>query len=82
MDYFKKKKIKAFIKENKAKLIGTGIFLGVGATALIIGMYMSGWSFVKWINSGFGMTTLICIVLGLFVLIMWWLFVKNLKSTD
>lgn len=82
MDYFKKKKIKAFFKNNKGKLISTGVFLSAGLIAIIIGMYMSGWSFLKWIKTGYGLTTLICVVLGLFIITMLWLFWKNIKSVD
>ena len=82
MDYFKKKKIRDYLKRNKGLLIGSGAFLLVGATALIVGMYVSGWDFLKWIKTGYGLTTLIFIIAGAFVLTMLFLLKKNIDTTD
>ena len=82
MDYFKKKKIREKWNKYKGGIIGTGAFLLVGGIAILIGMYANGWNFIKWIKTGYGLTTLICVILGAFGLTMFWLWLVNLRTTD
>ena len=65
MDYFKKKKIQKWFRTHWRALVWGGAFLTVGAVALIIGMSMCGWDFVKWIKSVYGLTTMISLIVGI-----------------
>lgn len=60
-----KYKFKKFIKEKKGFVIGIGSFLLVGLIALFIGLGMSGWSLVKWLQSPYATTFFIMLACGL-----------------
>ena len=59
-----KKKIKTLFKKRLGWLIGSGVFLIVGIVLLFVGFSITGWDFVKWLNSPYATTTIILLVLG------------------
>lgn len=59
-----KKKIKALFKKRLGWLIGSGVFLIAGIVLLFVGFSITGWDFVKWLNSPYATTTIILLVLG------------------
>lgn len=59
-----KKKIKALLKKRLGWLIGSGVFLIAGIVLLFVGFSITGWDFVKWLNSPYATTTIILLVLG------------------
>lgn len=60
-----KKKIKTFFKKRLGWIIGSGVFLIAGIVLLFVGFSITGWDFVKWINSPYATTTIILLILGL-----------------
>lgn len=60
-----KKKIKTFFKKKLGWIIGSGVFLIAGIVLLFVGFSITGWDFVKWINSPYATTTLILLILGI-----------------
>lgn len=70
MDYSRKNKIKKFFKERYKFIIGSGIFLTIGATVALVGFQIAGWSIVEWLKSPFATTTIIFLVVGGFLLLM------------
>jgi uncharacterized membrane protein len=59
-----KKKIKTFFKKKLGWIIGSGVFLIAGIVLLFVGFSITGWDFVKWLNSPYATTTIILLVLG------------------
>ena len=59
-----KKKIKTFFKKKLGWIIGSGIFLVLGIVVFFVGLSVTGWDFVKWINGPYATTTIILLVLG------------------
>lgn len=59
-----KKKIKTLLKKRLGWLIGSGVFLIAGIVLLFVGFSITGWDFVKWLNSPYATTTIILLVLG------------------
>lgn len=81
MDYYKKRKIKETLKKYKAVIIGTSAFALTGLIVMLVGFGISGWSFVKWWNKGYGPTCVIMFVLGAFGAgFLWYVFAKLLKE--
>lgn len=60
-----KKRIKTFFKKKLGWIIGSGVFLVLGIVVFFIGLSVTGWDFVKWINSPYATTTLILLILGI-----------------
>lgn len=77
MNYEKKRKIKKWFKARWKFLLGSGIFLTVGAVVMLVGFSMTGWSLIKWLQSPFATTTIICVLGGAFLLSMAFLIKKN-----
>lgn len=59
-----KKKIKTLFKKRLGWLIGSGVFLIAGIVLLFVGFSITGWDFMKWLNSPYATTTIILLVLG------------------
>lgn len=68
MKYETKRKIKKFFKERWKFLLGSGIFLSIGLTVMLVGFSVTGWSIIKWLQSPFCTTTIICMLAGAFLL--------------
>ena len=81
MKYETKRKIKHFFKERLKWLVGSGIFLAIGLTVMLIGFQMSGWSIIAWLKSPWAVTSLIFIVTGSFLLLMAFLIKKQMEIT-
>lgn len=77
MNYEKKRKIKKWFKARWKFLLGSGIFLTVGAVVMLVGFSMTGWSLIKWLQSPFATTTIIFVIGGVFLLSMAFLIKKN-----
>ena len=60
-----KKKLKEQIKKKLPWIIGSGIFLVGGIVLLFVGFSLTGWNFVKWLESPYATTTIILLILGL-----------------
>ena len=60
-----KKKIKTFFKKKLGWIIGSGVFLVLGIVVFFVGLSVTGWDFVKWINGPYATTTLILLILGI-----------------
>lgn len=60
-----KKKLKEQVKKKLPWIIGSGVFLIAGIVLLFVGFSLTGWNFVKWLNSPYATTTIILLVLGL-----------------
>lgn len=59
-----KKKIKTLFKKKLGWIIGSGLFLIAGIVLLFVGFSITGWDFVKWLDSPYATTTIILLVLG------------------
>ena len=70
MNYNTKRKIKTWFKEKWKWLLGSGIFLTIGLIVMFVGFSMTGWSFIKWLQSPFAVTTIIFILGGAFLLVL------------
>ena len=70
MKFDTKRKIKKWFKEKWKWVLGSGIFLTAGLVVMLIGFSMSGWSFIKWLQSPFCTTTIVCVLIGAFLLIL------------
>ena len=79
MDYNTKRKIKQFFKEKWKWLVSSAAFLTAGLVIMLIGMKVSGWSIIKWLQSPFATTSIIFIVGGVFLLVMAFLIKKQLE---
>jgi len=60
-----KKKLKEQVKKKLPWIIGSGVFLISGIALLFVGFSLTGWNFVKWLNSPYATTTIVLLVLGL-----------------
>ena len=70
--------MKDFIKKRWGWVLGTGAFLAIGLTTLLIGFSMTGWSIVDWLQSPYAVTFFIIIGIGLITIL---LIVVSLKRT-
>ena len=83
MDYYKKQNVKKNVKNHLGVIIGTGVFAIVGATVFLIGCYISGWDFLKWLQSPWAERFFIMLgfgVIGILVLIYVDKLVKNSRK--
>lgn len=60
-----KKKFKEQLKKKLPWIIGSGLFLIAGIVLLFVGFSITGWNFIKWLESPYATTTIILLVLGL-----------------
>lgn len=67
MNFNTKRKIKKFFKEKWKFLLGSGIFLTIGLVVMLVGFSVTGWSLIKWLRSPFATTTIIFVIIGLFL---------------
>lgn len=65
----KKHKLKEAFKKKKAWILTTGIFLLVGIIAVIIGLVISGFDLIRWLQSPYAVTLYIFLALGVFGII-------------
>ena len=79
MKYETKRTIKKWFKEKWKWLLGSGIFLTIGLVVMLVGMQISGWSIIKWLQSPWAVTTFIFLVGGAFLLIMAFLIKKQVE---
>ncbi len=61
----KKNKLKESLKKKKAWLMTTGGFLLVGIIALIVGMVITGFDLIRWLQSPQAVTVYIFLTLGI-----------------
>lgn len=69
MDYTKKRKLKQKLKDKKAVIISTALFLGLGAILLLVGFALTGWSIVDWLRSPYATTFFILAAIGIYLII-------------
>ena len=69
MKFETKKKIKNWWKEKKGVVIGTTLFLGIGAAFLLIGFALTGWSIIDWLKSPYATTFFILAAIGIYLMI-------------
>ena len=69
MNYYTKRKLKNWFKEKWKILLGSGIFLSIGLTVMLIGFSVTGWSLIKWLKSPFATTTFIFVIGGILLFI-------------
>lgn len=81
MEYEKKRKLKLWFKARWKFLVGTGSFLLAGLIVMLVGMQVSGWSIIKWLQSRWCVMTIVCVVLGAFVFAMMFVMKKNADLT-
>ena len=79
MKYETKKKIKKFFKAKWKWILGRAIFLTAGLVVMLIGFSMSGWSLIRWLQSPFATTTIICVLAGLFFLVLAFVLKKQVE---
>lgn len=60
----RKELIKRFFKQHKAWFLGTGVFLVVGVTILLVGFSVTGWSIVEWLQSPYAVTFFLIMGVG------------------
>jgi hypothetical protein len=70
MQFNTKRKIKKWFKEKWKWLLGSGIFLTAGLVVMLVGFSMTGWSIIEWLKSPFCTTTIVCVLIGAFLLIL------------
>lgn len=69
MEFTKKRKLKNWLKERKAYIIGSILFLGIGAVLLLVGFYLTGWSIIDWLKSPYATTFFILATIGIYLII-------------
>jgi len=79
MKFETKRKIKKWFKSKWKWILGSGIFLTIGLTVMMIGFSVTGWSLIKWLQSPFATTTIIFVLGGLFFLVMAFVFKKQME---
>lgn len=62
MEYWKKQKLKKFVKAKWYWFLTTGIFLIVTAVITLVGFSITGWSIVEWLHSKWAVTTLVSVI--------------------
>ena len=62
--------MKDFIKKKWGWILGTGAFLAIGLTTLLIGFNMTGWSIIDWLQSPYAVTFFIIIGIGLITVLL------------
>ncbi len=67
--FTKKRKIKKWFKNNKKAIIGTSLFLGIGAAFMLIGFSLTGWSIIDWLKSPYATTFFILVAIGIYIII-------------
>ena len=73
-----KTKFVNWIINHKKELIGTGLFVLVGAIVMLIGFAMTGWSIIEWLKSPWATTFFVVAALGLLLLVLvWWYFKRK-----
>lgn len=78
MKSYKKKKIKALIKDKWGWFLASGIFLIIGTVAMISGAIMTGFDFIKWLQTPYALTFFVLLALGVLVLI--WLIITYKRT--
>ena len=73
------KKFKEFLKKYWGWFLGTGIFLAIGITTLLVGFEMTGWSIVAWLQSPYAITFFIILAISVLVLIVALVSLKRMK---
>lgn len=75
------KKVKEFIKNHGGKLlIGSAIFLVLGAAAFCIGGYMAGWDIIGWFSSPSAFFVYAFVILFFLILACLWYWAKRSKD--
>ena len=71
MNTIKKRKFRKFEEKNKKFIVGSGIFILIGLTALIVGFEIANdWQAMrKWLASPYATTFFVCFGIGAFCLI-------------
>jgi len=69
MDFTKKRKFFNWLKEKKAVIISTVLFLGLGATLMLVGFALTGWSIIDWLKSPYATTFFILAAIGIYLII-------------
>lgn len=81
MEYEKKRKLRLWFKARWKFLLGTGIFLLAGLVMLLVGMEVSGWSIISWLQSRWCVMTIVFVVAGASIFGMMFILKKNVDLT-
>lgn len=73
----KKRKLKEVFKKKKAWILTTGIFLLVGIIAIIVGLVISGFDLIRWLQSPYAVTLYIFLALGIFAIVVLVIYYKK-----
>lgn len=79
MKYETKRKIKKWFQRKWKWLLGSAIFLTIGLVVMLVGFSVTGWSLIKWLQSRYAITTFVCVIGGTFLLLMAFLFKKQVE---
>ena len=67
MNFALKLRIKTFWKKRWPIIVGSGSFLLIAGIILLVGFGLSGWSIVRWLQSGYAVTFFVLLFLGVFL---------------
>lgn len=82
MDLFKKRKIQKWFRARWKWILSGSAFLITGLIVMLVGMHITGWNFIKWLQSSYAIGAFVCVIGGIFLFTIGCLIRKNIELME